>query len=155
VETVSPTPTAAQAPPPRKARHRLLLLDAENLTATCAICGPVQVYRRTMGGFMCATGQRARVKAYRETDDGLLAARRATIRSQRPYLAARKDTCERCGWSPLSERALCVHHRDENHGNDDASNLVTYCLGCHAEVHAQLQLQRDANARTPSADLVE
>lgn len=129
-------------------RHRLSSIDSSAMTAHCAVCGPVPVYSRSGRGYMCAPSQRERVRAYRQTPAGRLTNGRA-------YLGARGDHCERCGWSPLSARALCVHHVDQDHGNDERGNLVTYCLGCHAEVHAQLQAQLDAFERTRPEDYQE
>lgn len=111
--------------------HRLSDVDADRLRATCALCGPVRVYRRTRGGFICAPGQRARMARYRRTTEG-----RAYRTTERPYLAFRGPACERCGHVPLVDAALAVHHVDLDHGNNDPANLMTLCFTCHVEVHA-------------------
>lgn len=49
---------------------------------------------------------------------------------QRVGYAAHGDTCARCG-----EPAKLIHHRDENHGNCDPSNLEPLCRQCHMQHH--------------------
>ena len=38
--------------------------------------------------------------------------------------------CALCGWDK-DERVLQVHHIDENHNNNDISNLIILCPNCH------------------------
>lgn len=40
-------------------------------------------------------------------------------------------TCERCGLTQAMER----HHRDGDPDNNDRSNLLFSCRGCHREMH--------------------
>lgn len=49
----------------------------------------------------------------------------------RPYLKYRKDFCERCGFIPEHECQLDVDHIDDNHKNNDPTNLKTLCANCH------------------------
>lgn len=49
----------------------------------------------------------------------------------RPYLIHRKKYCERCGFIAVHECQLDVDHIDDNHENDDPSNLMTLCANCH------------------------
>lgn len=51
--------------------------------------------------------------------------------SYRPYLAHKKDSCERCGFEPEHEGQLDVDHVDGDHSNNDPSNLQTLCANCH------------------------
>ncbi len=45
--------------------------------------------------------------------------------------------CARCGYNEFS---ICidVHHIDENHANNDPSNLILLCPGCHRALHNNL-----------------
>lgn len=49
----------------------------------------------------------------------------------RPYLAFRKDKCERCGFIPEHICQLDVDHIDTDHFNNDPKNLQTLCANCH------------------------
>lgn len=49
---------------------------------------------------------------------------------QKPYRRYRKDSCSRCGFEGLACQ-LDVHHIDQNHKNNDPSNLETMCANCH------------------------
>jgi len=52
--------------------------------------------------------------------------------SRRPYRKlVKKEKCDRCG----SVKNLGIHHRDDDHYNDDLKNLVVLCLRCHMSVH--------------------
>ena len=51
--------------------------------------------------------------------------------SQKPYLIYRKDYCELCGFIPIHECQLDVDHIDNNHKNNELSNLQTLCANCH------------------------
>lgn len=116
--------------------HLLSQVDPDTLRGQCAECGPVQVYRRTRGGYLCAPAQRERMAAYRAVGGD-----RASRIAERPHLAFRGNACERCGHVPLFDAALCVHHVDFDHANNDPANLKTLCLTCHAEVHALARAQ--------------
>lgn len=123
-------------------RHELSALDRDARTAVCSLCGPVDVYRMHKGngtyGFTCGPGQRVRVYTARQ-------ARRDRVQlAKRPYLVHRVGRCERCGRVPLMEAALSVHHIDGDRTNGRTDNLQTLCLTCHAEVHALLRAQEDA-----------
>ena len=98
------------------------------------------MYLRTKGhGFMCGPGQRARMLRQRE-------ARRAGVQLvKRPYLAHRAGSCERCGHTPLFDRCLSVHHKNGDHRDNRPENLQTFCLNCHAEVHALQVAQADGH----------
>lgn len=50
---------------------------------------------------------------------------------RRPYIAHRKDYCERCGFVPEHVCQLDVDHIDENHFNDEEHNFMTLCANCH------------------------
>ena len=52
--------------------------------------------------------------------------------SLRPYRKLVKKTkCDRCE----SKKDLGIHHRDDDHYNNDLSNLVVLCLSCHMSIH--------------------
>lgn len=39
--------------------------------------------------------------------------------------------CEFCGFNPITESQLDIHHKDGNHKNNDPKNLMTLCANCH------------------------
>lgn len=45
----------------------------------------------------------------------------------------KKDRCLRCE----ATENLCVHHKDENHLNNDPANLEVLCMSCHSSMHKQ------------------
>jgi len=47
------------------------------------------------------------------------------------YRQHKKDSCEECGFIPKHKCQLDVDHIDENHDNNDPSNLKTLCANCH------------------------
>lgn len=64
------------------------------------------------------------------------------------HAAIRRDdyTCQACGLhSSITELdmwcGLEVHHMDDNHDNNEDSNLVTVCPLCHGILHLDLMLQ--------------
>lgn len=46
---------------------------------------------------------------------------------------AGNQVCVHCGHE--DKRVLAAHHIDENHGNNDATNLAWLCYNCHFLVH--------------------
>ena len=55
---------------------------------------------------------------------------------RRPKILARdKNTCkgQDCGFTAM--KWMEVHHRDDDHANNDPANLVTLCNFCHATFH--------------------
>lgn len=44
-----------------------------------------------------------------------------------------KTACLRC----QATENLCVHHRDEDHLNNDPANLEVLCMSCHSSLHKQ------------------
>lgn len=61
---------------------------------------------------------------------------RAPRRSKRYRRNVKLERCEACGFDKHPQ-VLHVHHIDENHLNDDPSNLQVLCPTCH-EVHHYL-----------------
>ena len=47
------------------------------------------------------------------------------------YRRYKGNICERCGFVPENPCQLDVHHVDENHENNEQSNLQTLCANCH------------------------
>ena len=101
--------------------HRLIEKDIAALTGVCATCGPVDL-RRKGDRYLCKPGQ-ARWNG-------------------RPHRAYKGDECARCGFVAEDPCQLDVHHLDENHRNNDPSNLQTLCANCHRLVTQQAKLQR-------------
>ena len=48
----------------------------------------------------------------------------------------KKDFCEIC--DTKNAKRLEVHHKDNNHGNNEESNLQTVCVSCHKKAHYKL-----------------
>lgn len=46
---------------------------------------------------------------------------------------AKKDLCARCG----SRDRLAIHHKNDDHYDNDPDNLVVLCVSCHSSVHKQ------------------
>lgn len=44
-----------------------------------------------------------------------------------------KDSCAKCGTAD----DLCIHHKDENHTNNEPGNLEVLCMSCHSSKHRQ------------------
>lgn len=44
-----------------------------------------------------------------------------------------KSHCLRCD----TMENLCVHHKDEDHTNNDPANLEVLCMSCHSRMHKQ------------------
>lgn len=44
-----------------------------------------------------------------------------------------KTACLRC----QATENLCVHHKDEDHLNNDPANLEVLCMSCHSSMHKQ------------------
>ncbi|NJO48097.1 MAG: HNH endonuclease [Leptolyngbyaceae cyanobacterium RM2_2_4] len=51
--------------------------------------------------------------------------------TNRAYSKYKKESCEKCGFVPVHPCQLDVDHIDENHKNNDISNLMTLCANCH------------------------
>lgn len=47
------------------------------------------------------------------------------------YRLHKKDKCSFCGFVPVHPCQLDVDHIDNNHKNNDPSNLQTLCANCH------------------------
>lgn len=45
----------------------------------------------------------------------------------------RGGKCERCGYAKYE--ILQIHHKDENHQNNELDNLELICPNCHYEAH--------------------
>lgn len=54
------------------------------------------------------------------------------------YKAKRKgDSCEGCSFVAKHSCQLDIHHIDENHFNNDPTNLQTLCANCHRLRHSK------------------
>ncbi len=63
---------------------------------------------------------------------------------ERPWLMFRKKSCESCGYTPLYQWALEVHHRDGDKDNNEGSNLTTLCANCHRDLSGLIdELEND------------
>ena len=57
--------------------------------------------------------------------------KRDRFRGSKDYRKNVKESCERCGFIPEHICQLDVDHIDNNHNNDEESNLQTLCANCH------------------------
>lgn len=64
----------------------------------------------------------------------------------RRNFSAEEMKCARCGYD---EFPMCVdvHHIDENHFNNDPSNLILLCPSCHRALHNNLWKLEDLDAK--------
>ena len=61
------------------------------------------------------------------------------------YRSYKKKECENCGFVPIHRCQLDVHHIDNNHSNDDVSNLQTLCANCHrltSHIHRMSKIKK-------------
>ena len=56
--------------------------------------------------------------------------------------------CAVCGWAE-NENILEVHHRDENHSNNDINNLVILCPICHKYLTLHIKQLTKTNQLKP------
>lgn len=71
-------------------------------------------------------------KAFVRTDgQQLYGDAHASARAITYLLEGREKVCEICG----STKSIDVHHRDGNHNNNAAENLMVVCRSCHMKIH--------------------
>lgn len=107
--------------------HTIYNIRVEDRSATCEYCGVVSIHR---GGparngtliWKCAS---ANSRKWRR---GL---NRPLARVSSTYRLLKADKCARCGFVPQHASQLDVDHIDEDHSNNDPSNLQTLCSNCH------------------------
>jgi hypothetical protein len=90
--------------------HKLSNINIELRTGTCSNCGGVKIKTKGVGAWGCATAKWER---------------------RSPWLKHRKDSCERCGFTPEHSSQLDVDHIDGNKQNNVLENLQTLCANCH------------------------
>jgi hypothetical protein len=95
--------------------HRLSNIDSELRIALCSNCGVISVKRR--GNLTGSFGWRCTVSN--------------RVNKGRPWVAYKKDTCERCGFVPEHRMQLDVDHIDGDRSNNSLENLQTLCANCH------------------------
>ncbi len=106
--------------------HRLSNVDPEARSAWCEHCGPTII--RAKG--LRKNGSIAWVCI--NSPGALSGSQRDKIK----HRAAKKNKCERCGFEPVHQCQLDVHHRDHDHSNNAPQNLETLCANCHRLEHA-------------------
>lgn len=57
------------------------------------------------------------------------------MRNRIEYIKYRKQQCEECGVLHNRRYPLTIHHKDNNHENNDVNNLKTLCNDCHYKTH--------------------
>lgn len=53
-----------------------------------------------------------------------------------------KAECKKCG-KTAHQAQLNLHHKDGDSSNDDWTNMVIYCNGCHNDVEDTIPQRRD------------
>ena len=99
--------------------HRLSNINEKTLTADCTECGKTRLKKRRMSktgkrGYTCKTSY---------------------LRWRRKYIRFKKNFCELCQFEAIVAGQLDVHHKDNNHENNEESNLKTLCANCHRLIH--------------------
>jgi hypothetical protein len=69
---------------------------------------------------------------------------------EKKYRNMLKDRCERCAFLPEDICQLDIHHLDQNHENDDPSNLQTLCANCHRFI-TKLEKQKARSLSRPGS----
>jgi len=98
----------------------------------CAVCG-----KPILSGLNRITCSRACSNKYRigikyklgRPRDKVVLERAMKIR----LIETRGRICERCGYNKTE--VLQVHHKDNNHSNNNTNNLELICPNCHFEEH--------------------
>jgi hypothetical protein len=58
------------------------------------------------------------------------------------YKKHQKFNCEVCGFIPIDDFQLEVHHMDGNHKNDSNDNIQIVCANCHKLLTKQLFIEK-------------
>lgn len=98
-----------------KWKHRLSNIDEEAKTAMCSYCGFTIIDLRNnklVGKSRWRCKKTHKQKEYK-------------------YRKHLKECCERCGFTPEHICQLDIHHIDNNHFNNEITNLKTLCANCH------------------------
>lgn len=54
------------------------------------------------------------------------------------YRSFKKDYCEICSFIAVDACQLDIHHKDNNHNNNEETNLMTVCANCHRLITQKL-----------------
>lgn len=65
------------------------------------------------------------------------------------YRKHKKNKCEKCGFTPKHKCQLDVDHIDNDHNNNDPSNLQTLCANCH-----RLKTQKERELSVSERDIL-
>lgn len=79
-------------------------------------------------------------------DDARAEVADAALRARRPAVLARyRHQCAACGYGAKNAAHLDVHHLNDNHADNDESNLVAACHVCHPYQHVgEVAVRADA-----------
>lgn len=114
--------------------HKLSEINEETRFATCSICGPNTRIYGPAGYWKCNVVHKKSHFKHRKKRN------KQRDFSRRPYMAFKKDHCERCPFVAVHPCQLDVHHKDYDSRNNDPSNLETICANCH---RLETQTMRD------------
>ncbi len=138
--------------------HKLTLVNKENRTAVCSICGPCKV-RLKQGKAVCWT----KVKEYNNKREARVWADRREAKrlwklenalpSGNDYRRFAKPTCERCGFESVDQCQIDVHHIDRNRKNGHISNLVSLCANCHRLEHKDEKFSQPGRPKKPAREI--
>ena len=102
-------------------KHALTNIDVDEWTADCSVCGPSVRIRKSQYDHKA---QRQYYRCYRKYII-------TKTHIERPWVAHKKDHCERCGFLPEDDCQMTVDHIDGNRYNNEMSNWQTLCHNCH------------------------
>lgn len=102
-------------------KHVLTNIDADEWTADCVVCGTGVRIRKS---HFDAKADRQYYRCYRKYIT-------TKTHIERPWVAHKRDVCERCGFLPEDDCQLTVDHIDGNRYNNEMSNWRTLCHNCH------------------------
>ena len=103
-------------------RHSLTNVNGDVLVGDCSICGP---------------SVRVKKSHNQKSNEGKVYYRCymkyvvTKTHIERPWVAHKKDYCERCGFIPEHDCQMTVDHIDGDKTNNEISNFMTLCANCH------------------------
>jgi hypothetical protein len=102
-------------------KHSLANINEDELVGDCAVCGPSVRIRFSYKNKATSKQYYRCYRKYLTTKTHI----------ERPWVAHKKDYCERCGFLPEDDCQLTVDHIDGNKYNNEIDNWQTLCHNCH------------------------
>ena len=104
-------------------RHSLTNISEDALVGDCSVCGTSVRIKKSHN--QRKDERKTYYRCYRKYIT-------TKTHLERPWVAHKKDYCERCGFLPEDDCQLTVDHIDGNKYNNEISNWMTMCHNCHA-----------------------